>query len=108
MRSAVEQSVCSGTTYARLKKLPFRIRPLKALHGGGVYFAVLVVGRFKSNEHVPLGAVVTNPGNITVLFDFRTEERIQRNRTVIFDLHRFGTGDIAYPDERRKYDNSQN
>lgn len=76
MRSAVERSVRSGTTYARLKKLPLRICPLKALNGGEVDITVVVVGRFKSNEHVPLGSVVANPRDITVLFDLRTDERI--------------------------------
>ena len=74
MRPAVERSVRSGTTFARLKELPLRIGSLKALDGGGVDFAVLVLGRFESNEHVPLGSVITNPRNITVLFDFRTDE----------------------------------
>ena len=76
VRSAVERSVRSGITYARLKELPLRIGPLKALHGGGVDIAVLVVGRFESNEHVPLGSVVANPRNITVFFDLPTGERI--------------------------------
>ena len=107
MRPAVEWSVRTASANSSFEELPLRAGPLEALHCRGVDFAVVVVGRFEPNDHVPLCLVVANARDVTALFNVHTREGVKCNGPVIFDWNGFRRGDLAYQDKRRNDDESQ-
>lgn len=107
MRAAIERSLATTATDARLEELPLGAGALESLHGGCVNLAVVVVGRLQADDHVPLCLVVADAGDVAVFVHISAGESVQRDSAVVLHLDDFSGGGLAYQKQYCKQNFSQ-